>query len=355
MPVFIRAGKNLLKIGKKYYSDFEWNGKRIRRALSPDKRSAENKLQELLALRQSEKHGLIHKDISWNIFKDRYLSYVQANSTATNSPNTFYRAKRYLSVMESTIPVKKLSDVSPEYLERLRARLMSEPYKNGKPATVSVIGAILVEVKISMHKAEEWGYIKPQNWRAVKVDVPLRKLHFYTMDELRKILAVTYGQFKTAILLMGMAGMRSGEVRHLEWGDVDFIRNRIHIQAKPHFNWRPKGSKRGRPPKERWIPMLYSVKSHLESIALKDGFVFGPKQYIASHFAKKIKKIIEKAELKGSAHTFRHTFASQLVSHGASLEQVGELLGHSDPKTTKIYAHLLPDVAEKAIERMPEL
>ena len=40
-------------------------------------------------------------------------------------------------------------------------------------------------------------------------------------------------------------------------------------------------------------------------------------------------------------HDLRHTFASLLVSGGASLEMIGKLLGHSQMQTTQRYAHLL--------------
>jgi site-specific recombinase XerD len=38
------------------------------------------------------------------------------------------------------------------------------------------------------------------------------------------------------------------------------------------------------------------------------------------------------------AHQFRHGLASELLRQGASLGEIGELLGHNSPETTKIYA-----------------
>jgi site-specific recombinase XerD len=42
------------------------------------------------------------------------------------------------------------------------------------------------------------------------------------------------------------------------------------------------------------------------------------------------------APTKG-AHQFRHGLATDLLRHGASLMEIGELLGHRSPETTKIY------------------
>ena len=49
----------------------------------------------------------------------------------------------------------------------------------------------------------------------------------------------------------------------------------------------------------------------------------------------------EKAEIPDvRIHDLRHTFASLLVSGGASLEMIGKLLGHTQIGTTQRYAHL---------------
>jgi site-specific recombinase XerC len=47
-------------------------------------------------------------------------------------------------------------------------------------------------------------------------------------------------------------------------------------------------------------------------------------------------------------YDFRHTFASHLVSHGASLPLIGKLMGHTQPGTTQRYAHIA-DSALRAV------
>jgi integrase len=51
-------------------------------------------------------------------------------------------------------------------------------------------------------------------------------------------------------------------------------------------------------------------------------------------------------------HDLRHSYASALVSDGASLPLIGALLGHSNPQTTSRYAHLFDDPMRVATERV---
>ncbi|QCN96998.1 DUF4102 domain-containing protein (plasmid) [Azospirillum argentinense] len=51
-------------------------------------------------------------------------------------------------------------------------------------------------------------------------------------------------------------------------------------------------------------------------------------------------------------HDLRHTFASILVSAGASLPLIGALLGHTQAATTQRYAHLFDDPLRAAAERV---
>lgn len=47
-------------------------------------------------------------------------------------------------------------------------------------------------------------------------------------------------------------------------------------------------------------------------------------------------------------YDLRHTFASAALKAGHTLDQIGELLGHKDTRTTKRYAHIIDDLAQQA-------
>lgn len=54
-------------------------------------------------------------------------------------------------------------------------------------------------------------------------------------------------------------------------------------------------------------------------------------------------------------HDLRHTFASLLVSSGASLEMIGKLLGHTQAKTTGRYAHLVDAPLRQGVNAVGDL
>lgn len=50
-----------------------------------------------------------------------------------------------------------------------------------------------------------------------------------------------------------------------------------------------------------------------------------------------------------SAHTLRHSFATNMLTGGHSITQVQELLGHTSVETTQVYLHCVPEFARAVV------
>ena len=71
-----------------------------------------------------------------------------------------------------------------------------------------------------------------------------------------------------------------------------------------------------------------------------------------AYLNKILKRIMRKLEIDKSVsmHTARHTFATICLNLGARIEVVSKLLGHSDIKTTQIYAKIMDQEKDAAID-----
>ena len=82
-----------------------------------------------------------------------------------------------------------------------------------------------------------------------------------------------------------------------------------------------------------------------------------PNLYILSQEEQKplysnLKRIAKKAGIKKnlSFHTSRHTFATWALRKGIRIEYVSKLLGHASIKETQIYAKIVNEELDKAME-----
>ena len=153
---------------------------------------------------------------------------------------------------------------------------------------------------------------------------------------------------KAMLELMYASGTRVSELIHLKLHDIDTSNAMVRIWGK--------GSK------ERMIPLGdYATKALEEYILFHRNFLLKQKNcdtlFLNNHgkeltrqgFFKILKEIAKKQgiETAFSPHTLRHSFATHLLSHGADLRSIQELLGHSSITTTQIYTHISNEQIKK--------
>jgi site-specific recombinase XerD len=65
-----------------------------------------------------------------------------------------------------------------------------------------------------------------------------------------------------------------------------------------------------------------------------------------------LKKLGEKMELpfKLSFHLSRHTFATNALNNGMRIEHVSKLMDHRDISTTQVYAKIISEELDKAVD-----
>jgi len=143
--------------------------------------------------------------------------------------------------------------------------------------------------------------------------------------------------------LWALTGCRRDEIAGLTWPEVDIVEGVLQLaSSKTGKSIRPLGA---------------AAIALLKSIDKQDGsdFVF-PAERGSGHFqgTKTMwMKAIKNAELPGvTPHTLRHTMGSTAISTGEALALTGAILGHANPRSTAIYAHVQNDPSKRAANRV---
>jgi integrase/recombinase XerC len=144
---------------------------------------------------------------------------------------------------------------------------------------------------------------------------------------------------KLIIDLFYTTGMRRTELLHLKISNINLSNKTIKVLGKRN--------------KERILPLLPVICSLLERYLLERAEIQNEAKVDYVFLSKKGVKLSESfvyrlinsyfstvsEKVKTSPHILRHTFATHLLNHGADLNSVKELLGHSSLASTQVYTH----------------
>ncbi|MEM4266220.1 MAG: tyrosine-type recombinase/integrase [Candidatus Woesearchaeota archaeon] len=164
-------------------------------------------------------------------------------------------------------------------------------------------------------------------------------------EEINKMVEATNNlKHKLVIMFLYYAGLRLDEARNLNWQDIDFDREIIHLKTA-------KGDK------ERIVFLHKKLIDMLKMYGTKEEGPIFVSQREGKYNKRTIQQIVKFASKKVgikkkiTPRTLRHSFATHLLESGADIRYIQQLLGHKDLKTTQIYTH----VANKDIKKLANL
>lgn len=189
-----------------------------------------------------------------------------------------------------------------------------------------------------------------------------RKLHFHVRGESAEIDAVPAAdvallvraakdeRYRVAILLASEAGLRIGEIRGLQWGDIEGNQITVRRAVDTRGNvTAPKHDKR------RVIPLSVTLDAALKTsrrrgmwvVPTLEGAVLG---YWTMRGALLDVYVLAKVDPPSMPwHSLRHTFGTELAGRNVPLPVVRDLMGHADIKTTMRYVTVADEQKRDAI------
>jgi site-specific recombinase XerD len=186
--------------------------------------------------------------------------------------------------------------------------------------------------------------------------VPRKLPHFLSVDEVLSVLRSFDRSFnsaerpllkeKTLFLLLYGGGLRISEACDLQWSQVKMDQKVLRVIGK--------GSK------ERLIAIPAMAMATLKTWKKEspfDKFVFGEEALNTRTAYEMIRQSGKRAGLLKPLHphALRHSFATHLLSSGANLRTLQELLGHESLTATEKYTHLGIDQLARTMESMHPL
>jgi len=347
---------NLKKIkrgkGTVYQVDYRVNGKRIRSVVGTDKRTAELQRATLQKNLIEGKLGLSsHRKVSsLKILADAFLSIKKREVGESSAKRYSNYLEPFITFFESFLPAQA-ADV--RLIERKHIDEFVTHVLEGKSkwSRKTANGAIKFYRSLFTYATEEkYCDVSPMTKVKELKHKAQAKRDFYSDEQLENIWKVVDPHWRNCLEFLALTGLRKGEMINLTWDRVLLSPPNPQITVTSSEDWETKtGNSRIVPLPERAVDILNSEKGRHSK------YVFTgttQKRIHPDEPYHALKTALDQLGLNGNVHKLRHTYASKLTMNNVDLTTVAELLGHTDIKTTQIYAQVSTDHLKGAVAKL---
>lgn len=270
-----------------------------------------------------------------------YLDYLEIEKNRSASTRVNY--KRYLDRFIKFSGIKDIDDITESSIRAFRVHL-AEPEQNLKKRTQAYY-VIAIRNLLKYLTVHDYDVVSPDKIELPKV--PTRQINIIRYEDLERLLtAPEGGSLRTlrdrAILeILFSTGLRVSELCALD-RFIDIDRGELTIRGKGEKLRVVFLSERARKTLKEYLKKRTDAE---EAMFISLSHAKAPKilgRVVPRTVERLVSKYARAAGITGKVtpHQLRHQFATDLLSNGADLRSVQELLGHSSITTTQIYTHV---------------
>lgn len=302
------------------------------------------------------RYRLQHKELTPERLKNEYETPSTYIDFYDFMEQTIKERKNYVedtTLIQQSVVLNKLkkfrknltfSEINEDFIKKFALHL-KRAYKNEN----NTIYNNLKNFKVYLNIAVKKGIINENPFRNIKLSRPIGNREYLTEKELTSLIELYNKNFLPLghqrslrfYLFSCFTSLRITDLRNLK---MENIKNNLLIYI-PYKN-------RNKKSKPVTIPICKPAKRIIneESPYRLYGYIFNmwTDQTINRHLKDIAGHLSIKKEI--TFHTARHTFATVFLRRTKNIVALKELLGHSDLKTTMIYAHILTDDLESEMK-----
>ena len=332
--IYQRQGRNG---ALNFYADLRINGKRVRKLLASDIKAAQLNLKKLeyeLIFTQTH-HETPKQEI---VLNHAIISFLKEVESSGVSPHRIKTIKLKLNALSDYTRKSLITDVTVQmaknYMQQRANARVTNKYHSKQDDYCPTLSAktynqeLQIFVRFFNH-CKELGWVDSNPFKLVKPlkEKPKGERYYFRKKDL-KLLFRLYPIYSDSINTLLYTGLRFTDVYTLHSNSV--INGYLRLQMNKTEDYLN-------------IPLSNTVLAILKP-RINGGYLFPELQSERSRikFRKDVQSIFEPDFVRKNninLHTFRHTYAHNMLNKGVPKEVLQTLLGHRSIKTTEIYAN----------------
>lgn len=282
--------------------------------------------------------------------KRQFLEYIEIERG--RAVKTVENYDRYLSRYLSQMKIKNTGDINEQNVREFRLWLNRQPGTAADSMKRRTQNYYMIALRsfLKFLRKRDIATVSPEKIELAKL--PERHLDLITPNELERLIqapkeayekeknpekAQKYLRDGAILELLFSTGLRVSELCALN-SDIDLTRDELSVRGK--------GEKVRvvflSPAAKDAVRTYLKARKDMEEALFVDGRSEKLHRITPRDIQRHLKSYVARAGITNvvTPHTLRHAFATDLLSNGADIRSVQQLLGHASINTTQIYTHI---------------